>query len=181
MLQAYDLPAALQDPWKRYLLSRSPENYLALRQAFATSPHYRPSPEGQNELELVDQLLEQGRIEEGNEKLRAMAPGWLLSPRLHKMLAYTFHEQGEYQSETFELCTCQVVLQGILWTGDGSEARPYLVSRGPDAEDVLAHLQKQSIGTETRGSNGSRRDVWACADGARLWFDMTSAVPFHAA
>jgi len=79
--------------------------------------------------------------------------------------------KGEYER-------ARKCILGILGTGDGSQGRPYVVTRVSDEYDIVRHLNKRSEKQALQIVQGKYLDVLFCADGDKIWFDVTD--PFRA-
>ena len=155
-----------------YLQDQSPENFRRLRKAVASSPDYAPYAEhyrGQ-----VYPLIEAGQFEIARERLATLLPNWLLSPGIHALTSFVLHKLGQEEDALYEFGLGQAVMAGILTTGDGSEARPYLVLHTSDEYDVLAHLHKKSRRQSLAKKEERYYDCQECEDGSHLWFDITT-------
>jgi hypothetical protein len=145
---------------------------MRLREAIAASPDYAPyadSPE--NVLSTVGDC----NYEEAKSALLSLMGGWLLNPGIHTTLAFAYHKLGDEVGAKLEFELGARCLEGILSTGTGEEASPYLVLHTADEYDVLEHLGKRSLNqalvtTEQR----TAYDVHQCEDGTSVWFDVTT-------
>lgn len=154
----------------RYLEEQTPESFLALRQSVLASPDYNPYSD---ELLEASELLDQGKFEGARERLHSMLGTWVLTPRVHFMLAFAHQKVGDRESAEMEEAIGALLLQGILSTGDGSEGAPYLVSRVADEYDALEYLDRPSRGQSLVGKEERRLDRHQCEDGSCVWFDVT--------
>jgi hypothetical protein len=177
--------------WFRFRHERSAESFLALRQAVARSPEYDPDSA---DLDEAVALLEAGKIHQGYSLLRAMMPNWLLTPRVHHLASFAYLRSHRPRSAEREVELGELVRLGILKTGTGAEAQPYLVLHRVDVLDVLTGSEAASLprscqavrhrgprqrhrhGHEPNGTAETRLIVWDSTDGAEVWFD-TRTVP----
>jgi len=169
-----DLDEALRPHWLRFRHERSPESFLALRRAVAESPGFDPDS---SDLHEADDLLAQGRIAEGHAALRALMPGWLLTPRVHRMASYVYFRKDQLRSASRQILMGDVIGQGILGTGTGEKERPYLILHAIDAWDVLT--QRGQVPQSYRAVDGAGPTylfVWNCTDGTEVWFDTAAAL-----
>jgi predicted Zn-dependent protease len=160
----------INDHLKNYLKERSAARFLQLRDAVARSPSYAPYA---SRLDPAHQLLDQGKFDEARQHLLSLLPNWLLNPGIHQLLSFVHHKLGEDRRAQFERAMAQAMLRGILSTGDGSAARPYLVLRTADEYDVLRHLGKRSRQQALVQEGERRYDRQDCDDGSEIWFDVT--------
>jgi len=184
--------------WFQFRHERSAESFLALRQAVAQSPEYDPDSA---DLEEATALLAAGKIYQGYSLLRAMMPNWLLTPRVHHLASFAYLRSHQARSAEREVQLAGLVRQGILKSGTGEEAHPFLVLHRIDALDVLdvldaltgsevASTPRSYWGVQHRGPrqwhrhghdpNGraeTRLIVWNSTDGTEVWFD-TRIIPY---
>ena len=157
----------------QYLVEPTPEGFLDLRDAVAELPGYAPYS---GSLREGWALFEAGRFEEAKGLLESVLPGWILNPGIHQMLSFARHKLGQEEAAQYELAVAVALLNGILSTGDGSKARPYLVLCTADEYDLLAYLEKRSIGQSLEKLGDKHYDRQTCDDGTEIWFDVT--VPY---
>jgi hypothetical protein len=148
------------------------ENYVALHASVTGSPEYSPYSD---ELNTISSLIEQQRYDTAREQLQRAIVNLLLSPRAHLVSAFLHSKAGDEASVELEMALRDACRDGILATGDGTEAQPYLVSRPSDEHDILEHLGKQLRKQGLRTRSGRHYDHIVCTDGAELWFDITAA------
>lgn len=153
-----------------YVTERTPESYLRLREVVLALPSYDPYSDALDEAET---LVEREQYRKAIKYLRSIVHSWVLSPRVHQMLAFAYENAGEPEAARMERGIAILVLEGLLSTGEGTEARPYLVSRVEDEYDVLEYLKKPSQ-EQSLVRHGERHfDRHLCEDGSSVWFDIT--------
>jgi hypothetical protein len=156
---------------EKYLGERSPESFLRLREAVAGSPEYAPYTDSPNN---VLSTVPAGDYEKARSALLPLMSGWLLNPGIHTLLSVVFYKLGDEDGARVEFELGARCLEGILSTGTGEQASPYLVLHTADEYDVLEHLGKKSV---TQGLVTTEQktvyDVHKCEDGTSLWFDVT--------
>jgi hypothetical protein len=162
---------SLADTILRYLNSATLEDFMALRQEVVASHNYLPY-DSYEQKSLP--LLAQGRYLEAVEKLMSMMPGWLVSPGLHNALGYAHEKLGRTEDAQREAILASAVMQGILMTGDGSQAQPYLVLQISDEYDVLRHFAKTAVAQTMVTQDEKVLDRHDCEDGSAIWFDVTT-------
>lgn len=74
-----------------------------------------------------------------------------------------------------ELMTGNACIEGILASGDGSQERPFVVTRTSDEHDVIDYLAKQPKRQSLTHNGSSHLDLIECTDGTEYWFDITDA------
>jgi hypothetical protein len=156
---------------ERFLREQTLETFMSLRDAMIQSPDYDPYDHYQSEAHA---LLGEGEFEKVTEYLTSKMPGWILNPGIHKLLSFALHKLGDEERARMEFLLARAFLNGILSTGDGSEARPYLVSSVTDEYDVLEHLGKSLRQQSLVENEGRRCDRFDCEDGSQIWFDVSA-------
>jgi hypothetical protein len=156
---------------ERFLQEQTLETFMLLRDAVLASPDYDPYNHYQSEAHA---LLEREEFAQVTEYLMSKIPGWILNPGIHKLLSFALHKLGDEERARMEFLLARAFLDGILLTGDGSEARPYLVSSVTDEYDVLDHLGKSLRQQSLVEKKGRRCDRFECEDGSQIWFDVSA-------
>lgn len=159
--------------WQQFMaLVEEPngKNYLAARTTLRTSTSYRPYS---NHLEKTHELLETDLLTEAVDLLMAALPNLLLSPRVHRLLAIIAIKLEDREQAEMEVWMSHACCQGILGTGDGTPAEPYLVLRIEDEYDVLEYLEKQMTMQRLMENDGRHFDIITCDDESEIWFDVT--------
>lgn len=156
---------------ERFLREQTLETFMSLRDAMIQSPDYDPYDHYQLEAHA---LLGEEEFEKVTEYLMSKMPGWILNPGIHKLLSFALHKLGDEERARMEFLLARAFLNGILSTGDGSEARPYLVSSVTDEYDVLEHLGKSLRQQSLVENEGRRCDRFDCEDGSQIWFDVSA-------
>ena len=167
------------DLLERYLEERSPESFMRLREAVAASPDYVPYGESP---ESVLSTVKEDDYEKAKTALLAIVGGGFLNPGIHNLLAFVHHKLGDEVGANYEFELGMRCLEGILSTGTGEEAHPYLVLHTADEYDVLDHLEKKSLTRQlVRTPQRQAYDRHECEDGVVLWFDVTTPYALMAA
>ena len=156
---------------KRYLVEQTTENFLRLRDAVANSPGYQPYADN---MSVVDGLLEQENYEAARSHLMAMMPNLILNPGIHKLISFVLHKLDKTDDSQAEFALGMLFTQGILSTGEGSEAKPYLVLHTSDEYDIMEHLGKQFRKQALVEKGDKHYDRQECEDGSAIWFDVTT-------
>jgi hypothetical protein len=155
---------------QRFLRAPSTEGFLRLRDAVMASPDYAPYS---NALHQANELLKQDEFAEARDHLVSVMGNYLLNPGAHRLLAYAHHKLGDEQVARFEHAVAAAMMKGILSTGDGTAAQPYLVLHTADEYDVLRHMGKQPQEQRLIEKGEKRLDQQRCEDGSEIWFDVT--------
>lgn len=159
----------------RFLQNQTLANFLEVRRQISLSGDFHPYA---NYEELAVPLLQQEKYGESIDALRAFLPGGFLSFSLHSLLAFAYQKVANPEEAQRERFFAQSVMNGLLQTGDGSEAKPYLVMQISDEYDVLRYLGKESSRQTLVQTPEKVLDQHLCPDGASIWFDIT--LPFSA-
>jgi hypothetical protein len=158
-------------PLNRFLQEPRPGNFLELRAALINSPLYSPY---ENYKETAYPLLDQEQYTEALDYLKSVLPKWFLNPGIHRTLAYTYHKLAHANEESLERDLANLLLNGILSSGSGSEARPYLVLYVDDEYEVLEGLGRKSRLQQLIEKGNCYFDAQICEDGNTIWFDVTT-------
>lgn len=154
-----------------FLDNPTPETFQTIRDEVLRHENY----DGYSrDLDEMDQAITDKRFAEVGPLFGAAQPNLLLSPGAHLLLAVAARELGNAEVADAERFICFRCLDGIIHSGDGTQAKPYRVLRTSDEYDVLAALGKQ-MQTQylVHGEDGRSYDRMVCADGSELWFDIT--------
>jgi hypothetical protein len=144
--------------------------YLAARDAVL---RLSPLPLAASDLAIVERLLDEQQFAEVLDRLDALPPSRVLSPRVHFLAAEAAAALGDHESIELERSLFVIVLQGLLATGDGTPANPYIVCHASDEYDVLETLGLEPAGQSLVEHGGGLCDVLTCSDGREVWFDVT--------
>jgi hypothetical protein len=147
------------------------EGYLALFEYVTGLPDYEPYS---NDLARLDELMTSERYAELRERAYEMMHRWLLSPRIHMLISVASKELGDEQGAEMERMFAAACVEGILRTGEGTQASPYVVTSTTDEYDVLFFNQKKSTGQRLVDRGERVCDVLTCEDGSEVWFDVTA-------
>ena len=156
------LAAFVQEPCK--------ETFLAARDAVLRQS---PLPLVAAELADLDRLLEHEAYQALLDRLDALPPSKVLSPRIHYLAAEAAEALGQAEDVELERSLFVLTLQGLLATGDGTRANPYIVCHPTDEYDILAALSHEAAGQSLAEHEGRLCDVLLCTNGREVWFDVT--------
>ena len=135
-----------------------------------------PLPLTTADLSALQRLLEEGHFREVQERLATLPPSKVLSPRFHYLAAEAAAGLGQHEEVELERWLFVLTLRGLLATGDGTSAQPYLICHASDASDVLAAQGLVPAGQCLLEHDGRVCDVIRCTDGREVWFDVTAVV-----
>ena len=160
----------LNDRFEEFLAEPDPQRYRKLRALVMADKAYNA---GSTALEGVEVLLDHGRAAEARRRVRQLLPDWLLSPRAHRLAAEAARRLGDELGEQREWLVHRRCVEGLLTTGDGTRARPFLVTHVDDEYDLVEHLGKKLAHQDLVLDDGRSLDRITCQDGSEYWFDLT--------
>lgn len=147
--------------------------FLAARDAVLNES---PLPLTAAEIAELDRLLEEEEYQTLLDRLDLLPPSKVLSPRIHFMAAEAADALGRSQDMELERCLFVITLQGLLTTGDGTRANPYVVCHSCDEHDILAALGLQASQQSIVENEGRLCDRLVCSNGRELWFDVSKTL-----
>src|SRR5262245_37754755 len=121
----------------------------------------------------LDRLLEHEDYQALRDRLDTLPPSKVLSPRIHFLAAEAAEVLGHTDDVELERSLFVLTLQGLLATGDGTRANPFIVCHSTDEYDILAALGREAAGQSLIEHDGRMCDVLTCTDGREVWFDVT--------
>jgi hypothetical protein len=151
----------------------SRRTYLAVRDAVLAASPLRIAA---TDLAELEQMLGVGEAQRVLERLDALPPSKVLSPRVHLLAAEAAEAAGDIAGGEVERFLFVLCLQGLLATGDGSSAEPYLVCHATDEYDLLEALELKPAGQSLVEDRGQLCDVLICSNGREVWFDVTAVL-----
>ncbi|QIF02155.1 DUF4919 domain-containing protein [Roseimicrobium sp. ORNL1] len=164
---------ALKKLFVEFLQAPTQENFLKVRNAVLATEEFDPYTDA---IDGVPKMMEAGELEQALEVMKhALFPNLVLSPGAHLNIAFLLHKLGREKDAAFEHHISQLLQEAIEETGDGTEARPYLVTRTSDEYDYLfAHDLEAKGQALAKSPDGTREhDVLTTKDGGQIWFDVT--------
>ena len=135
-----------------------------------------PPAAAATDLAELERLLGAGEARQVLDRLDALPPSKVLSPRVHQLAAEAAEAAGDVAGGEVERFLFVLCLQGLLATGDGSAAEPYLVCHATDEYDLLEALELEPAGQALVEDNGRLCDVLTCSNGREVWFDVTAVM-----
>lgn len=160
----------MQDEFEAFLIEPTRSSYERAREALLSDPSFRADP---RDLAHAGELCAARDFAHARELIESLLYDWALSPRVHFLAAWAAAELGDKKDAELERFTAQACLAGLLATGQGSFACPYLVTYASDEHDLLAVLRQEARSQQLIACDSGRFDVLTCADGNELWFDVT--------
>ena len=160
----------MQDDFELFLIEPTRANYERVREALLADAAFHVEP-----LDLLEAeaLCAGGEFAAARERIEGLLYDWALSPRVHFLAAWAAAELADAQDAAVERFAGRACLAGLLATGDGSFACPYLVTYTTDEYDLLGMLGREARSTQLIDCDSGRFDVLHCTDGSELWFDVT--------
>jgi hypothetical protein len=165
--------ARLEAPLKAFVEQPSKATFLAARDAVLQE---FPSPVAAGQIAELDRLLEEEDYQTLVDQLDALPPSKVLSPRIHFLAAEAADALGHPADTELERCLFVITLQGLLATGDGTKANPYIVCHASDEHDILDALGREPSRQAIAEIGGRVCDVLRCTDGREIWFDVTEVI-----
>lgn len=160
----------MHEAFLAYVQQPTLENYLAVRNIVIALPDYAPYGDG---LRHLRDAYEAGEFARVRELFGQHLSSLLLSGEAHFIVALAHEKLGDADACQMEKYLAFVCVKGILGTGDGTQARPYLVTSTADEYDVLNALSKQSQGQSLHHEPNRVLDRQA-VEGGEIWFDITA-------
>ena len=160
----------VRDLFAAFVAAPERESFLKVRAALVASADYDPYS---SDLDDIVELVEQEKFDEAKTAIAKAERKLLLSARFHWQAVVVADKTGQDDEAVAEFKKQQACLTGILSTGDGTEKRPYFVTRIDDEYDLLRHLKKQMARQSLRHRDDRSFDVLDTADGQEIWFDIT--------
>lgn len=160
----------MQDEFEAFLIKPTRAAYQRVRDTLLADPAFRADP---RELADVGELCAAGAFAAAREMIAGLLYDWALSPRVHFLAAWAATELGDEDDAELERFTARACLAGLLATGEGSFASPYLVTYPADEYDVLAALGLAARSQQLVHCDAGRFDVLTCQADVELWFDVT--------
>ncbi|MEO1529579.1 MAG: DUF4919 domain-containing protein [Planctomycetota bacterium] len=155
-----------------FIQSPSRDSYLAIRREIIGSDVYEPYSD---EINTASELYTQEKVEQARKTIQNGMPNLMLSPRAHRFLGFLHHKLGDSHAAQVEMMIGDACVEGILSSGDGSQERPFIVTRTSDEHEVIEHLGKQLKQQSLTHDAGLHLDLLECTDNTEYWFDITDA------
>ena len=143
---------------------RTRRTYLAARDAVL---RLSPLPIAATDLAELERLLDQGEAQAVLDRLDALPPSKVLSPRVHFLAAEAAEMLGDAAAVELERSLFVLTLQGLLATGDGSPRQSLLVCHATDEYDLLEVAGPRARRPIAGRARGRLHDVLICSDGRR--------------
>lgn len=161
----------MQRQFSQFVELPSRENYLAACRAVLRAT---PLPLAATDMAELVRLLDLGNFQEVLDRIELLPPSKALSPRVHFLAAEAAEALGDVETGEVERFLFVLCLQGLLATGNGTLAAPYVVCHATDEYDILEAVDREPAGQTLVEQDGQMLDVVTCTDGRELWFDVTA-------
>jgi hypothetical protein len=135
-----------------------------------------PLPLAASDVAELQELFEREAYDALLDRLDALPPSKVLSPSIHYLAAEAAAARGDDAEVELERSLFVITLQGLLATGDGTAANPYIVCHCTDEYDLLAALGLETAGQSLVEQGGRMCDVIRCTSGREVWFDVTDLI-----
>jgi hypothetical protein len=152
----------------------SRKTFLAVRAAVLREC---PQPIAAADLVAVRRLLEEGAACRALARIDDLPAAKVLSPRVHLLAAEAADLLGDAERGELERMLFVLVLQGLLDTGEGTAAAPYIVCQPSDEYDIAEALGVVPTRQGLMEREDKLCDVLRCTDGRELWFSLNAAPP----
>jgi hypothetical protein len=160
----------VQEIFVAFLSNPTLDTFRAVRDIVVNHPNY----DGYSrDLRAMEDAYEQKRFADVKGAFAKAQPNLLLSPGAHLLLSLTLKDEGNTNGSEMERFICYRCVEGIKFTGAGTQERPYLVLRTSDEYDMLNVLGKRLASQHLVHEGGKSFDRMVCEDGTELWFEIT--------
>lgn len=167
-----EVSKTMADLYRRFLTEPSAERFFETLAAFEL-----PANAATPSLSLLDLAFSEGQFETVRTLVKLWARSFTLSIHFHRLAALAALELGEIDDAELERFIADACLQGVLNSGEGSAARPYLIAHRADALEVLRHLELKTIRQCCVEKDGALCDVFEVSGAKRdqeVWFSVYS-------
>jgi hypothetical protein len=144
--------------------------FMAVRSAVLRQS---PLPITAAEIADLERLLAQNEFQAVLDRIDTLPASKILSPRVHYLSAEAALALGDAAGVELERSLFVLVLKGLLATGDGTRANPFVVCHPSDDHDILAALGREAAGQSLVDDQDRLLDKIVCTDGRETWFDVT--------
>jgi hypothetical protein len=149
------------------------ETFLAARDAVLRESPLRLLAADMAKLDLMHDGHEHEAV---LDRIDALPPSKVLSPRIHFLSAEAAESLGHVADVELERSLFVLTLRGLLATGDGTRGNPYVVCHPTDEYDIVSALNEEPARQSLVEREGRLCDVILCESGRRLWFDVTDVL-----
>jgi hypothetical protein len=164
----------MQRQFSQFVELPSRENYLAACRAVLRAT---PLPLAASDLAELVRLLDAADYQEVLDRIELLPPSKALSPRVHFLAAEAAEALGDTETGEVERFLFVLCLQGLLATGDGTLASPFVVCHATDEHDILEAVDREPAGQSLVCHEGRMLDAVTCTDGRQYWFDVSALFP----
>lgn len=149
------------------------ENFRQVRELVLARPDYDPLG---RDLAALEQAGLRGAWSKVARLIDAMLETWLLSPRFHYWAALAAEARGDEADAELERFLFGACLDALSRTGDGTLARPYLVTHLADIYDLLAWRGEEPARQSLVGRGAGFADLVVTREGREVWFDVSEVL-----
>ena len=150
-----------------FLSNPTKENFSSLQKEIFEDPNYNPYSSDVNK---IQDFYDDDELEKAVEY---ESINTLLSPRAHLFKSYALREMNMHERAQSEKAFALKILKGISLTGDGTEEKPYIVTRISDERDMLDYFEEEYQGQGLISHEDRTLDLMICQSGRKIYFDIT--------
>ncbi len=163
----------MPDEISDFLAEPNGENLLRLRAVIEASGAYDAGSDGD---ERLAGMIDQRAYHEAQDLVDDLMPGWLLSPRVHRLAAEAAENRGDEEAAARARYMLRACTKGILLAGDGTEERPFPILHVSDEYEIIDVMGKEPVDQRLAGGEAGLCDVIRCSDGTEVWFDVSAGM-----
>lgn len=125
-----------------------------------------------DDMRLLRERFEAGDFAGVHQAINAVMRFWIHSPEIHLMAWSVARRLGDAETENLERRITEACIVGMQSSGDGSLTRPYQVAHVDDEYALLRFMNLQCTRQGSMARDGRTVDVFHCADGRTLHFEL---------
>ncbi|MDK2970706.1 MAG: hypothetical protein PWP23_461 [Candidatus Sumerlaeota bacterium] len=162
----------MREPFENFIANPCEETFRALREAFVVSPTYLPV---ETPMQSLSALFDEGNYTVLLKLAERLMPSCLLSPSIHYFAGKAASALGNTEREQLEVFLYVALRDCLLQSGDGTPARPYLVTQVDDEHFIMAATSRRAtMQSVIQHEDGRVFDVLSAEGGNEVWFDITA-------
>lgn len=158
----------MRDQFIQFMTNPGLESFLAVRESVISDAGYDPYSE---DLKVLDSLFIKEAYQEIADHKNVNI---LLSPLAHLIKSVAYEKTGQEEEAKSEMYMWHTLLKSMTLTGDGSENKPYIVTRVSDERDLVEYLQENFVSQSLITSGDKYLDCIRTESGKDIYFDITA-------
>lgn len=158
----------MREQFIQFMTNPDQESFLAVRESVIHDAGYDPYSE---DIKVLDNLFIREAYQEIADHKNVNI---LLSPLAHLIKSVAYEKLAQEEEAKSEMYMWQTLLKSMALTGDGSEGRPYVVTRISDEKDLVEYLQETFASQSLVTGNGKYLDCIRTESGKDIYFDITA-------